>query len=372
MENNDLIFNYNLQYFAKEGNGGEKTEDATPKKIKDTRKEGQVAKSKELTLAVSLLTFFYSLKIFIGYVGKKLVSVFNFTYSDFKTSVDYDFTPQYAHSLVVKALEYILLTMFPFLIVSFVVAFLINKIQIKWMVTFKPLTPKFSKMNPLKGFKRIFSKDSLMELLMSIAKIIAISAVVYSTIKNETYIIYEFYDMTIQQTLGWMFDIIMNLGIKISVILLIIGLVDFVYQKRKHKEDIKMTKQEIKDEYKNSEGDPKIKNQIRSKMLAASQRRMMNDIPKADVVITNPTHFAVAIYYERDGNGAPIVLAKGADYLAKKIKEAAKENDIEIVENKAVARMLYYNVDIGKEIPQELYQAVAEILAYVYKLKNKV
>ena len=158
---------------------------------------------------------------------------------------------------------------------------------------------------------------------------------------------------------------------EISIIFVVVGLVDYLYQKYKFSEEMKMTKQEVKDEYKNTEGDPQIKGQIRQKMREASQRRMMQDVPKADVVITNPTHFAVAIKYDAEVNSAPIVLAKGENYVALKIKEIAKENRVEIVENKPLARMLYHNVDIGAEIPPELYQSVAEVLAMVYQLKNK-
>ena len=164
---------------------------------------------------------------------------------------------------------------------------------------------------------------------------------------------------------------VIDLGLRLSAVLLVIGIADYIYQKHKFKEDMKMTKQEVKDEFKNAEGNPEIKSQIRRKMMQASQRRMMKSVPEADVVITNPTHFAVAIKYDPGTSRAPVVLAKGEDYLAQKIKEAAKEHDIEIVENKPLARALYYNVDIGAEIPPELYQAVAEVLAFVYKVKNK-
>ena len=157
---------------------------------------------------------------------------------------------------------------------------------------------------------------------------------------------------------------------KISIVYLVVGIADYVFQKRKFNEDMKMTKQEVKDEFKNTEGDPQIKGQQRRRMQEASQRRMMQDVPKADVVITNPTHYAVALKYDADTSTAPIVVAKGEDYLAQKIKEIAKDNQIEIVENKPLARMLYANVEIGAEIPPELYQAVAEVLAMVYHMKN--
>lgn len=178
------------------------------------------------------------------------------------------------------------------------------------------------------------------------------------------------YDLGLNQAVALVGTLIINTGIKISIVYLVIGLADFIYQKHKFNEDMKMTKQEVKDEYKNTEGDPQIKGRQRRKMQEVSQKRMMQDVPKADVVITNPTHFAVALKYEAKVSSAPVVLAKGEDYLAQKIKEVARENKIEIVENKPLARMLYHNVDVGAEIPPELYQAVAEVLAAVYKAKN--
>ena len=166
-------------------------------------------------------------------------------------------------------------------------------------------------------------------------------------------------------------DLVISLGIKISAVLLIIGFADLIYQRLKFKKDMRMTKQEVKDEYKQSEGDPQVKGKIRRKMQETSMKRMMQDIPNADVVITNPTHFAVAIKYDREVSSAPLVVAKGADNLAQRIKDIARENNVEIVENKPLARMLYFNVNIGDEIPPELYQMVADVLAYVYKSKNK-
>jgi flagellar biosynthetic protein FlhB len=245
-------------------------------------------------------------------------------------------------------------------------------VQFKFKITTKPLQPKFSKLNPVSGMKRLFSKEKIIELIKAVAKIVLIVYVVYSTIKNDWVYLVQFYDMSLNQALEIVGDIVINLGLKISLIYMIVAFADLFYQRKKFKEDIKMTKQEVKDEYKNSEGDPQIKGKQKQRMREASQRRMMKDVPKADVVITNPTHNAVAIRYNPDEAPAPVVLAKGADYVALKIKEIAKENKVEIVENKPLARMLYANVDIGQQIPPELYQAVAEVLAMVYKMQGKI
>ena len=259
----------------------------------------------------------------------------------------------------------------PFFVFGVAVTALVSILQVGWKVTAKPLKPKGDKFNPINGFKRIFSKDSLFELLKSILKISLIIYVAYTSIKGEANDIFILYDIPLNQAVVLCGNVIINAGFKISLVYLVVGIADFVYQKHRFNEDMKMTKQELKDEYKNTEGNPEIKGRQRQRMREASQRRMMQDVPKADVVITNPTHLAVAIKYDAEVSRAPIVIAKGEDYLAQKIREKAKENHIEIVENKPLARMLYANVDIGAEIPPELYQAVAEILAMVYNLRNR-
>lgn len=253
----------------------------------------------------------------------------------------------------------------------FLIAFIADLVQVKWKVSGKPLKPKFNRMSPVSGFKRIFSVNSLVELIKAILKIGLISYVAYQYLKNKVNQIYLLYDMSFTQALSVISNLITEMGIRISAVYCIIAAADFAYQKVKFTMDMRMTKQEVKDEYKEQEGDPQIKGKIRQKMQEVSRRRMMQNLPKADVVITNPTHYAVAIQYDLEIADAPIVLAKGADYMAKRIKEVARENEIEIVENKPLARMLYANVEVGDMIPPELYQAVADVLAYVYHLKGR-
>ena len=216
----------------------------------------------------------------------------------------------------------------------------------------------------------MFSKDKLFELIKSVGKIALIFYIAYTELKDEAGAVVALYDFSLEQAIVYIGDFIINLGIKLSIFYLILGIVDYIYQKLKFKKDLKMSKQEVKDEYKQQEGDPQVKGRIKSKMREVSQRRMMQKLPEADVVITNPTHFACAIKYDKEVSEAPVLIAKGADYLAQKIKEVAKENHVPIVENKPLARMLYYNVDLDSEIPQELYQMTAEVLAYVYRLKH--
>ena len=361
---------YRLQFFADEG--GDKTEEPTAKKLSDARKEGQVAKSMELVTATMLLAMFVMLKVVVGFIGTQFIEGFTKIYPLFGEMISDDFSRITATALLQDALLDVAFISLPIFAAAVVVSFAINVAQVKWQITTKPLKPKGSKLNPVNGMKRIFSKDKLFELVRDSFKIIFIFIIAYTSLKNETDLLTLLYDFSLEQAVVLIGDMVIDLGIKISAFYFVIGLIDYIYQKLKFKRDLRMTKQEIKDEYKQQEGDPQIKGKIKSKMREASQRRMMQQLPEADVVITNPTHFACAIKYDKDTAEAPVLIAKGADYVAQKIKEAAKEYDIPIVENKPLARMLYYNVDLDKEIPKELYQMTAEVLAYVYKLKNKL
>ncbi len=374
MEEIRLFLGMDLQLFAKEGPGGEKTEPATDKKLSDARKKGQVAQSKDLGNGIMLVVFILVLRMFMGYLGDSFIDSFNKVYSkmsDYAAYSGHDFNINMAQYTMQEIVIDILLILLPFFGIGLVAAFIVDLVQVKWKVTSEPLMPKFNKLNPISGFKRLLSVQALVNLLKSLLIVAALVVVVYNEVKDEIESIYDFYDKPLQVSIEYIGNFILDVGLKVSIVMAIIGLLDYIYQKIKFKEDMKMTKQEVKDEYKNSEGDPKVKSQQKQRMRQASMRRMMNSVPTADVVITNPTHFAVAVKYEQGKAKAPIVVAKGEDFLAKRIKDIAKESNVTIVENKPLARMLYYNVDIDQEIPPELYQAVAEVLAFVYKLKNK-
>ena len=219
--------------------------------------------------------------------------------------------------------------------------------------------------------RRNLEKKNLIELLKSIVKIALIGYIAFVTMKDQADILFKLYDLSLLGAIRTIGDITINMGLRISFFYLVLGFVDYGYQKWKFAEDMKMTKQEVKDEMKDTEGNPEIKGQQRRRMQEASRRRMMADVPQADVVITNPTHFAVALKYDPDAFDAPYVVAKGEDFLAQRIKDVARENGVEIVENKPLARMIYYNVDLGYPIPPELYHAVADILAAVYNTKKR-
>ena len=363
---------YDLQFFAKEGQDGEKTEEPTAKKLEDARKKGQVMRSTEVVTAATLLVFFLMLKVFVGFIGNRFIGSFHKTLGSIGDYTSEPFNVNMARTIIRSSLWDIVVAAFPIMIAGFVVTIVSILFQVKWKVTTEPLKPKFDKFNPISGMKRLFSKDKIMELLKSTAKVIILADVVYSYLKDQWPMIFKMYSYTLPQAIAVIGDTVISVGIRISVFFAVIAVFDLFYQKWKFHQDMMMSKQEVKDEYKNSEGDPKVKSQQRQRMQQASQRRMMQDLPNADVVITNPTHLAVAIRYDKESHEAPVVVAKGADYLAQKIKDVARANAVEIVENKPLARMLYHNVEIGAEIPPELYQMVAEVLAYVYSLQGRV
>ena len=371
----DVVLPLNLHFFADDGQGGEKTEEPTAKKLEDARKEGQVAKSREIANGLGILALFLVLQFWVGNMGKSFLELFETIYGEMPDTVALigGSIPATAMSRLFKhSLILVLKIVLPIFLVGFLVAFISDYMQVKWKPTAKPLKPKFSKMNPVSGFKKIFSANALVELIKALGKIGIIAYVSYSFLKDKGEQLLLLYDLELMPAVMMIGDTVIGLGIRIAAVYMILALADFAYQKYKFHKDMKMTKQEVKEEYKNQEGNPEIKGKIRQKMREVSQRRMMQSLPQADVVITNPTHYAVAIKYDPDESPAPIVLAKGEDYLAQKIKEVARENDIEIVENKPLARMLYANVDIGAQIPPELYQAVAEVLAFVYHAKGRI
>jgi flagellar biosynthetic protein FlhB len=255
-------------------------------------------------------------------------------------------------------------------LVALLAALIVNYAQVGILFTMETLKIKGDRINPLSGFKRIFSLRSAVELVKSIIKILIVGWVAYSYLKSKTDDVLKLIDTDLMDVLFFIGDAAFTVALRICMAMIILGFADYLYQRFDYEKSLKMTKQEVKEEYKQMEGNPEIKSKIKQKQRQISLKRMMQDIPKADVVITNPTHFAVALKYDAEKAAAPIVVAKGQDYIALRIKQIAAENRVQIVENKPLARTLYSTVDIGQAIPPDLYQAVAEILAFVYNLKN--
>lgn len=362
----NFYININLQFFS-----GEKTEKPTPKRRQKARSEGQVAISKEIATAITLILGFLSLKVFSKYMYKQIGGVMNYNLSqiqDIKTIINEDYLLGLFIYITVKTM----IIVAPICLVSMLIGIVTNLFQVGWHPTTKPLKPKFDAFNPSTGLKRLFSPKQSVDAVISIIKVIFLAIVIFSSVKGEVYQLRNLVYMDLFSGFMYICNLCVDIGLKVGYFFIVIAVLDFAYQRYSHTKKLRMSKQDIKDEYKQTEGDPIIKGKIRQKMRESALQRMMQEVPSADVVITNPTHFAVAIKYDREKEGAPVVVAKGVDHLAQKIKDVAKENKVEIVENKPLARALYSTVDVGKEIPPELYQAVAEVLAFVYKIKNMI
>ncbi len=358
----------NLQFFAGEG---EKTEKATPKRKQDARKKGQVLHSREISSALVLLIIFLSIKLLGNYMYREITAFFLLCVNDLAISFD-SWSVTEVIRLLGTAMVQLLKIVGPVFGIALVVGVVANYAQVGSLFTMETLKPKFSNLSPIKGIKRIFSVRGLVELVKSLTKIAVVGIVAWQSLRAEENNIVKLMDLDLIASAGYIISTAIDIAVKICVIMVIIGVLDYGYQWWQFEKDLKMTKQEVKEEYKEMEGNPEIKQKIKQKQREMSMRRMLSEVPKADVVITNPTHFAIAIRYDPQKAPAPIVVAKGQDYLAQRIKDVAKANGVETVENKPLAQALYKAVEIGKQVPPELYQTVAEILAFVYQLKGKL
>ncbi|NGZ75490.1 flagellar biosynthesis protein FlhB [Saccharibacillus sp. VR-M41] len=348
---------------------GEKTEKATPKKRDESRKKGQVAKSQELPGAGVLLVSIAILMIF----GDNFRTVITHLFTDvFANRMNMEITIDNVMNMMMQYMLEIMKLLAPIFIAVIFIDIAASFGQYGLLFVSEGLKPKFSKLDPIKGFKNIFSLRSLVELAKSLLKMTIIGFLVYSTLQGELDTISKLHAMSLEDTLQFAGSVTLSLGIKIGSALLILGAFDYMYQKYEFEKSIRMSKQDIKDEYKKAEGDPMIKGKIRERQRRMAMQRMMQDVPTADVIITNPTHYAVALKYDGTQMQAPEVVAKGQDFVALRIREIAKENGVMIMENKPLARALFAQAEIGDTVPADLFQAVAEVLAYVYKLKGKV
>jgi len=347
---------------------GEKTEEATPKKKSESKKKGQVAKSKELSSTVTLLTVTLLMIMLGAYTLSNLEGILSLFLSNYLTFTLTEYT--FKTVLIVSLMKFGLVVL-PIVVPIMIMGIVASLMQSGFIFTGEPLKADLKKLDPISGFKKIFSMRSVVDLLKNLAIIATISYVAYDFVNKNYLDIMNYGSLKIEAVLGVFGSLVIDIFFKIALIMLIISIIDFAYQKYKHNKELKMSVQEIKEEYKQQEGDPQIKSKIRQKQREMASSRMMQEVPNATVVITNPTHLAIAIKYEQGGEGAPIVVAIGADNVAIKIKEIASLNDVPIIENKPLARLIYKELDVGSEIPADMYQAVAEILALVYKLKKK-
>ncbi|WP_407934992.1 MULTISPECIES: fused FliR family export protein/FlhB family type III secretion system protein [Clostridium] len=347
---------------------GEKTEDATPKKKSDSKKKGQVAKSKELSSTTTLLTVTVLMMTLGAYTLDNLKGILILFLNNYLTFTLTEYT--FKTVLLVSLMKFGILIL-PIVVPIMIMGIVASLMQSGFIFTGEPLKPDLKKLNPISGFKKIFSMRSVVDLIKNLTIVTLISVIAYKFVKDNYMQIMTYGSLKTEAILAAFGSLVIDIFFKIAIVMLIISIIDFAYQKYKHNKELKMSMQEIKEEYKQQEGDPLIKSKIRQKQREMASGRMMQDVPDATVVITNPTHLAIAIKYEQGGDGAPIVVAIGADNVAIKIKEIASENDIPIIENKPLARLIYKELEVGSEIPADMYQAVAEILALVYKLKKK-
>ena len=346
----------------------EKTEKPTSRKREKAREEGQVAKSPEIASVLVLLVGISVLYLLGTYTYSKIDQVFQDLVSfQQPPGVDIGF----CISLLKKVVTFYFLIVMPLMGAVFLAAFASNYAQVGLHFSTKAISPKISKFDVIKGFKRLLSLRSLMELLKSVLKLAIIGAVAYLAVVNELDEIAKLYDTDVSYILIYTFKGIFKIFIWVLIIMVAIAALDYLYQKWQHDKDLMMTKQEVKEENKETEGDPLVKSRIRSIQMQAARKRMMQAVPDADVVVTNPTHLAVAIKYDPMSMEAPKVVAKGAGVIAERIKDMAREHLIPVVENKELARNLYKSIDIGETIGSEFFKAVAELLAYVYKIKGK-
>ena len=360
-----LYVSLDLQFFA-----GEKTEKATPKKRQDARKKGQVLRSQDVTAAFLLLLMF----VFLFFAAPLMQDgIFNFLIQALEKNILIEtltievFMVVFTDSLIEMAKIIV-----PIMVVAVLAGIAANYLQFGLLFTLEPLKIDLKKMDPIKGIKKIISLRAIINLVKTLLKVSFIGAVTtFIIVTNlENVLNLAFKDpWDILSTVAYLTGI---MGIAAALMLVLIAVLDYMYERFDYEKNLKMSKQDIKDEHKNAEGDPLIKSKIKQRQREMAMRRMMQEVPNADVVITNPTHFAIALKYDEDSMDAPRVVAKGTDFVAQKIKMIAKENDVVMVENRPLARAMYDQVEVGDAVPEEFFKAIAEILAYVYRIKRKV
>lgn len=344
----------------------ERTEAATPRRREQARQEGQVARSREVVSAA----LFLSMILFLSIAGTALVEqMVTLTQETFATLGEVEMSLSGLHLFLARLLVRTVSMLLPMFLTVCVFAVAANVMQTGFLFSTKALQPKLEHLSPRQVLKRLFSMQSLFELGKALVKVGIVGAIVYTTIAGDMAQVFPLGGLGVAGIVSYIGSSTLRLGVRTSYAIIILAVLDYLWQRWQYEKSLRMTLQEVKDERKQQEGDPQIRARIRSIMREMARRRMMEDVPKADVVITNPTHIAVALHYRRDSMPAPKVLAKGAGYLAERMKAMAQEHTIPCIENRAVAQHVFKTVDIGEYIPETLYKAVADILAYVYRIR---
>ena len=348
---------------------GEKTESATPRRRSEARRRGQVPRSSDLTSTLVFLGLLVAVRNTCGTAGQAIKSYVDSTFTHMNTA---DFSAALVMQLMREAVLVLFRALGPLLLVGMALGVIVNLVQTNGPVfATESLTVDFNRINPAKGFKRFFSSRAFVDLAKSLLKIGFIGFIAFGTTRDCYPQLMMATRMDIMSALGLIGNVLYNMALRAVAGMLVLAAIDYFYQRWQHEKTLKMSKDEIKQEHKQTDGNPQWKARIRARQRAISRKRMMADVPKADVIVTNPTHFAVALKYDAEKMGAPVVVAKGQDLIAKRIRDLARENDIPIVENPPLARTLYRDSEIGREIPAELYEAVAEVLAFVFQINQR-
>jgi flagellar biosynthetic protein FlhB len=348
------------------GDKDDKTELPTERKKEDARKDGNVFQSKDVATVVVLLGAFFILKMMLPFIYRCMSGYLRWILNALGNE-----TLSMDRSLAFRFLTMAVECCAPILVTALFVGILSHGIQTRFNVSFKSLKPKLGRMNPLAGISRMFSLRNFMEFLKSLMKVILLGIFLYSMIKKDIYPIARMINMTPEKSVVNLLHLIWDLLLRVILAFAVIGAFDFMFQKRQYTKDLMMTKQEVKEEYKMTEGNPEVKNRMKQKHREMSNQRMMQEVPKADVIVRNPTHVAVAIRYDPEKHGAPYIVAKGLDHMALRIVEVGEKAGIPWVENKPLARAIYAACEIGQEIPSEYYGAVAELLVYIYRQDHR-
>lgn len=348
---------------------GEKTEKATPKRRRDERRKGNTFLSNEVVTVASLLVMFYSLRL----LGPLIVETLTRSIGEFITLGQQrdPLTAEQVRLCFVKGASAFFIASFPLMIISVLVAIIVTGAQTRFLFASKLLEFKGSRLNPLNGIKRMFSMRGLVELVKSICKVVILGIVIYRVMLDEIPVFPRMMEMDVIQVMVITGSMILQIVKTAAIIFVFLAAGDYAYQWWEYEKNLRMSKEDIKEEYKQTEGDPQVKGKIKERQQAQARRRMMQNVPNADVVIRNPTHYAVAIQYDPEKNSAPVVVAKGADHIALKIVEVAEANHVIVLENRPLARGLYDTVDLEQEIPEKFFKPVAGVLAYVYNLRER-
>jgi len=341
-----------------------KTEKATPKKRRDERKKGHVPLSKDMVSIATLIGSVLILRLTVPGMAQKIHAFMTFCF----TLSQYTQPGEIPRQLLMRSIELIASVLWPLLLMTVLVAVAATMGQTRGLVAAESIKPKFDKLNPISGFKNMFSLKNLVEVLKNLIKITILLYILYTSVRSQIEISEAYLRADLNNAIWHVLRAIFNMLLKVSAAFFVIAVIDFFYQRWQFERDMKMSKQEVKEEYKQTEGDPQVKGKIKEVQRRMAQSRMMAKVPEADVIIRNPTHVAVALRYHAGEDAAPVVLAKGIDYMAKRIVDVAQAYDIVTIENVPLARALYAQVELDQQIPAELYEAVAEVMVYLYRL----